>query len=59
MLLFTICLKIDFESKIRLERGKRANRIDTIRVPDYLCFIGNEWVRCDPDKMASEEPAKD
>ena len=26
---------------------------------DYLCLIGEDWVRCDPDKMASEEPAKD
>jgi len=26
---------------------------------DYLCFIGGDWVRCDPEKMASEELAKD
>ena len=59
ILLFTIYLKIDLESKLRIERAKRSDRIDTIRVPDYLCLIGGDWVRCDPDKMASEEPAKD
>ena len=59
-----ILLWLTFSLKVRLERFKNHvcdSVVVTVPVmqTDYLCFIGGEWERCDPDKMASEEPAKD
>lgn len=45
--------------KIQLDRTDRANictdtivKIDTAMITDYLCWNGEDFYRCDPDKLA-------
>ena len=59
LLLFSVILKVQFDKKLSNHECDSIVVTVPVMQTDYLCFIGGEWVRCDPDKMASEEPAKD